>query len=105
MRDGRRVGRREGVIVPIVKKGERRVVRDYRGVTVMSTLYKAYASMLVERLREEVGKKKIIPRTQTEFRKRIGTLDNIYVLDYVVNKPIGRVRGKLITLFVDLGDI
>lgn len=89
----------------IVKKGKRRVGRNYRRVTLMPTLYKVYASMLVEKLREEVGRKEIIPRTQTEFRKRIGTLDNINVLNYVVNKPIERVRGKLVTLFVDLGGI
>lgn len=47
---------REGVIVSIVKKRDGREVRDYREVTV-PTLYKVYTSMLVEKLRKEVGEK------------------------------------------------
>lgn len=52
---------REGVILPIVKKREGREVRGYRKVTLMSTLYKVYTSMLVEKLKEEVEGKRIIP--------------------------------------------
>lgn len=52
------------MIVPIIKKGEGRVVRDYRRVTLMLTLYKVY-TMLAERLGEKVRKKEIIPWTQT----------------------------------------
>lgn len=44
----------------------------------------------------------MIPRTQVRFRKRMGTIDNIYVLNYLVNRQIGRAGGKLIALFVDL---
>lgn len=77
---------KEGVIVPILKKEEERVVGDYRGVTLVPTLYKIYTSLLVERLREEVEGKGIIPRTQTGFRKGMGTIDNVYVLNYVINR-------------------
>lgn len=37
---------RTGVIVPILKKEEGRKVKDYRGVTLMSTLYKVYGMVL-----------------------------------------------------------
>lgn len=39
-RDNRRG--RKGVIVPILKKGHGANVEDYRGVTLMSTIYKMY---------------------------------------------------------------
>lgn len=42
---------KEGAIVPIMKKGERERVEDYKGVTLQSTLYKVYASVVAERLR------------------------------------------------------
>lgn len=83
-------------------KEEGREVRDYRGMTLIPTLYKVYTSMLVEKLWEEVEGKRIIPRTQTHFKKGMKTMDNVYVLNYVVNRQIGRAGGKLIALFVDL---
>ena len=55
-------------------------MKDYRGVTVMSSLYKMYTMVLVERLREEVEVKGLIPPNQTGFRKGMRTLDNIYIL-------------------------
>lgn len=45
---------KEGIIIPIVKKREGERVEDYRGVTLQSSLYKVYASMIAERLREEI---------------------------------------------------
>jgi hypothetical protein len=73
------------MIVPIVKRKEGERVEDYRGVTMMPTLYKVYVSVLTERLREEVEEKGIVPHNQTGFRKGMDTMDNIYVLNYLVN--------------------
>lgn len=64
-------------MIPIVKKEEGTVVEEYRGVTLMATLYKIYVSAL-ERLREEVEQKAVIPHNQTGFNKGIGTIDNIH---------------------------
>lgn len=50
----RKMATKEGVIVPILKKGGGEKVEEYRGVTLMSTLYKVYAAVLAERLREEL---------------------------------------------------
>ena len=47
-------------------------------------------------MREE----KAIRHNQTEFRKRMGTIDNIYVLNYLVKTT--RKRKKATELFVDL---
>lgn len=74
---------------------------DYR-VTLMSTLYKIYTTILAERIREEVEEKKIIPENQTGFRKGKGIIDNIYVLNYLVQKQINKEKRKLVSLFVDL---
>lgn len=90
------------MVVPVMKKGEGRVVGDYRGVTLMPTLYKVYTSVLAKRLREEVKSKSIVPRAQAGFKKRMGTIDNIYVLNYLVNRQIKRAEKKLVTMVVDL---
>lgn len=90
------------MIIPIVKKREGEGVGDYRGVTLMPTLYKVYVAIITERLREEVEKKKIVPHDQTGFRKGMGTMDNIYVINYLINKRLGIREGKLVALFVDL---
>jgi len=70
---------REGLIAPIYKKGKAGDVRNYRGVTLLCTAYKVYAAILTERLRQEMEEKRILPETQAEFRRKRGTMDNIYL--------------------------
>lgn len=41
------------MIIPIVKKGKGRKVEEYRGVTLMTALYKIYLMTLAERVRKD----------------------------------------------------
>jgi len=82
------------------KKGEG--VKDYRGVTLMPTLYKIYTAVLAERLREEIEEKGLIPPNQTGFRRGMGTMDNIFVLNYLINRQIEKKGGKMVAVFIDL---
>jgi len=93
---------KEGVVVPILKKGKGDKVKDYRGVTIMPTIYKIYAAVLAERLREDIEGKGMIPPNQTGFRRGMGTMDNVYVLNYIINRQIGKKGGKMVAVFVDL---
>lgn len=43
-----------------------------------------------------------MPQNKTGFRKGMGTIDNIYVLNHLVNKQLNREKGKLVAIFVDL---
>lgn len=54
------------MIIPIVKKGEGERVEDYRGVTLMSTLYKIYVAVLVGRLKRELEEKGSVTRLVSE---------------------------------------
>lgn len=65
----------------------------------MPTLYKVYVGMLIERLKEE---KNMVPQNQTDFRKRMGVIDNIYVLNFLVNRQLKRKSGMVMATFVDL---
>lgn len=57
---------------------------------------------LGERLEREVEEGGRVPQNQTGFRNGMETIDNIYVLNYLVNKQICREKGKLVAFFVDL---
>lgn len=75
---------REGVILPIRKKGEGERAVEYIGVTLTQTAYRAYASVLAEKLKNEVEEMKILPPGQMGFKKGMGAIDNIYVLNYLI---------------------
>lgn len=53
-------------------------------------------------IREKTENNKITPPTQTSFRKEIDTIENIYVLNYLVNIELERKEGRMVALFVDL---
>jgi len=58
--------------------------------------------ILGKRLERDVEEGGRILHNQTGFRKGMGTIDNIYVLNYLVNRQIHKERGKLVAFFVDL---
>lgn len=92
---------KEGEIIPILKKwyGER--VENYRGVTLMSSLHKVYATTLADRLREDVEKKGILPGNQAGFRIEMETMDQMYYLNYLINRQLERDK-RIIAIFIDL---
>ena len=44
------------------EEGERRAVEEYRGVTLMPSLYKIYTTILARRLEDKVEEKVMIPQ-------------------------------------------
>jgi len=74
---------KKGIVIPVMKKKQRRLVGNYRGVTVMPILYTIYARALAEKLKEEVEGRVMLSPSQTGFRKEMGTLDNIFVLNFL----------------------
>ncbi|KAK3569663.1 hypothetical protein QTP86_002629 [Hemibagrus guttatus] len=71
-----------GVVVPLFKKGDRRVCSNYRRITLLSLPGKVYSRVLERRVRLLVE-----PRIQEEqcgFRPSRGTLDQLYTLHRVL---------------------
>ena len=67
-----------GVVVPLFKKGDRRVCSNYRGITLLSLPGKVFSGVLQRRVRRIVE-----PRIQEEqcgFRPGRGTVDQLYTL-------------------------
>ncbi|XP_051169309.1 uncharacterized protein LOC127286774 [Leptopilina boulardi] len=92
---------RTGLIIPIRKKGEGVKVEEYRGVSLLPVAYKVYAEVVRRRLEEKVEALGCIPHNQTGFRREMGTIDNIYVINYLINRNLRGKNGKLIATFVD----
>lgn len=83
------------------KRGEDKV-KDYRGVTLMSSVYKIYTMVLAERLREEMEWGEASCIIKRNSGKGMGTIDNVFTLNYLINRQLEKERGRLVALFVDL---
>lgn len=57
--------------------------------------------ILEKRLKEEVEGKGILPETQASFRERRGTIDNTYVLNYLINRELSMRKGNMVIMLVD----
>lgn len=77
-------------------------MEEYRGVTLMMTLYKVYMLILAKRLEEVVEEKGLFPPNHIRYRKGMGALDNVYVVNYLINRQLSRKRRSLTMTFVDL---
>lgn len=69
----------------------------------MLTTYKVYAMVLAKILRREVEEKGMLSEDQARFRKKRGrgVIDNIYTLNYVVEREIAK-ENKIVATFGDL---
>ncbi|KAK3574271.1 hypothetical protein QTP86_004382 [Hemibagrus guttatus] len=71
-----------GVVIPLFRKGDRRVCSNYRGITLLSLPGKVYSRVLEWRVRPLV--KPRIQEEQCGFRPSRGTLDQLYNLHRVL---------------------
>ncbi len=92
----------EAIVVPIYKNGDKTEPGNYRGISLLSTAYKIFASVLNTRLMawaEETGQ---LPENQMGFRKGRGTRDGVYVLHTLVEQQLAKKRGKLYAYYIYL---
>lgn len=54
------------------------------------------AEILKERLKENIeeGKERLLPRSQTDFRRGRSSIDNIFVLNHIVQREKKKIRKK-----------
>lgn len=50
----------------------------------------------------KVEERCLAPQNQTEFRKGMGMIDYVYILNYLVNRQLSKEKGKMMAFFVDL---
>ncbi|KAI3351231.1 hypothetical protein L3Q82_005615 [Scortum barcoo] len=88
-----------GVVVPLFKKGDRRVCSNYRGITLLSLPRKVYTRVLERRIRPIVDP--WIQEEQCGFRPGRGTLDQLYTLHRVL-EGLWEFAQPVHMCFVDL---
>ncbi len=72
----------KGVVVPLFKKGDRRVCSNYRGITLLSLPRKVYARVLERSIQPVV--ELLIQEEQCGFHPGPGKLDQLYTLTRVL---------------------
>lgn len=93
---------KEGVIMPIHKKGSKERVENYRGITLTCSSYKVFADVLNKKIVKEIEEKGGWGETQAGFRKGRGCADNIFTLRHAVDENLTRKGDKVYALFLDL---
>ena len=91
----------EGFIVPLLKKGNKEDVSNYRGITIISNLGKLFTNVLNARLVDFCEENDIISDSQFGFRKGRSTIDAIFILKGIVDSVINS-KGRLYCAFIDL---
>jgi sorting nexin-29 len=74
----------ETLICPIFKKGDRRKVKHYRGITILNTRYKVLSLIILKRLKKYT--EKAVGGYQCRFRKGRSTTDHIFVVRQLMEK-------------------
>lgn len=75
---------KESIIVPIHKKGDKRMCSNYRGISLISTTYKILANMVLERLKPIAEDN--IGDYQCGFRRNRSTVDQIFTIRQSLEK-------------------
>jgi len=71
-------------IVPIYKKGDKTDCNNYRGISLLSTMYKVLSNILLSRLIPYV--EEVIGDHQCGFRRNRSTIDHIFCIHQILEK-------------------
>ena len=84
---------RNGLIVPLLKEGDREVANNYRGITLLSIVGKLFASILERRLSKWCEVNRIFEQEQAGFRPGRTTVHQIFTLSEVLKKRKNKHRS------------
>ena len=92
----------KSIIIPIHKKGNKLLLDNYRGISLLSVTSKLFTSIINNRLYTWMEENMKICEEQAGFRRQFSTIDHIYTLYSMVNNRLhGQKRGKLYVAFID----
>jgi len=77
---------RRGLIVPVPKGGDRRVVSNYRGITLLSVVGKVFTQIVQQRLSRWFEERGLLEPEQAGFRRGRSTVEHIFSLAEVVRR-------------------
>jgi sorting nexin-29 len=79
--------KKESIVVPIHKKGDKTDCSNYRGISLLSTSYKILSNILLSRLTPHADE--IIGDNQCGFRRNRSTTDQIFSIRQILEKKWG----------------
>jgi hypothetical protein len=87
-----------GLIVPLLKKGDKMKCENYREITLLNVAYKVLSNIILEQLKEY--SEEILGEYQCGFRPQRGTMDQIFIVRQILEKFYMR-DIELHLLFID----
>ena len=92
----------QAIIAPIPKsnKNDKRLPLSYRGISLLSCIYKLYSSFLNSRLQKYIENNNILSDEQNGFRESRSCEDHIYVMDTIINTRLSQ-NQQLFACFID----
>lgn len=87
-----------GTIVTLHKKGDQQLCKNYRGISLLSTVYKTLSTLIQKRLSEKLSGK--IGQYQCGFIRGRSTTDAIHTIKHVIEKAREH-KMEIDLLFID----
>ena len=84
-------------VIPVYKKGDPAECDNYRPISLVSVLYKLYATILLQRLKDG-GAETQLWKTQFGFRSKRSTDDALFIVRRRVEQALAARGGKGIRL-------
>ena len=91
----------ESVICPIHKSGSHSDPSNYRGISLLNTMYKIVSTIINNRLYIWAEENNEIDEGQAGFRRGYATVDNIFNLQAMVQKYISQKGDRFYCIYID----
>ena len=91
----------ESLTCPIYKSGSRDKAENYRGISLLNTMYKIMSSIVSNRLYIWAEENNKIDEGQAGFRRGYSTIDNIFTLQSIIQKYLSKSGGRLYCIYID----
>ena len=93
----------EAIIIPILKSSnsDPRIPMNYRGISLLSCIYKVYGHILNRRLEKFLENNNILVEEQNGFRKNRSCMDHVFVLHSIIINRIN-MKENVFAAFLDL---
>ena len=91
----------ESIICPIHKSGSKNDPNNYRGISLLNTMYKIMSNIVNQRLYTWAEENNKIDEGQAGFRRGYSTVDNIFTLQAMVQKYLSKTGGRFYCIYID----